>query len=239
MNPHPTDMEYWTQFRFMGHITGADYNTFVTGFIPQYNTTNRFYNLFAVKTTTGAVMHSSTCFDFQVAALRFLAGAYECFVASTHPPRSHSHPACVCVLPLWLCHQACRMLSFMRPRCSATMCFCTPRRYRRSTSTTPPTAPTSPRSIPSSKACQVRCSLRGHVGLLCDGAVAHTTTMAAPDLPKINMTELFSVDVEEVIGKCGGSAYYYAHGTYFRWVPASPYITVSFDTVPLSRDGST
>ena len=97
MNPHPTDMEYWTQFRFMGHITGADYNTFVTGFIPQYNTTNRFYNLFAVKTTTGAVMHSSTCFDFQVAALRFLAGAYECFVASTHPPRSHPHPACACV----------------------------------------------------------------------------------------------------------------------------------------------
>ena len=69
--------------------------------------------------------------------------------------------------------------------------------------------------------------------------MAHATTLTAPDLPKINMTELFSVDVEEVIGKCGGSAYYYAHGTYFRWVPASPYITVSFDTVPLSRDGST
>ena len=97
MNPHPTDMEYWTQFRFMGHITGADYNTFVTGFIPQYNTTNRFYNLFAVKTTTGAVMHSSTCFDFQVDALRFLAGAYEMFRGLDPPTALAFSPSlCVC-----------------------------------------------------------------------------------------------------------------------------------------------
>ena len=92
-----------SKFKFVGTITGSGYKSYASTFTSFYNATQTKYNLFRLiqPVSSGPVLPSSTCFDFQFASLQYLHGGSSAHTPAARPTNSPpvSNAPCIWFAP--------------------------------------------------------------------------------------------------------------------------------------------